>query len=218
MLKEIIPENTPTVVEKIFFDNKEICSFEDIKLKGRHNISNILAAITIAKLHNVSDKSIKKVLGKFQGLEGRMEFVRTVNDVKYINDTTATIPEAALAALSSFYLRNNIILIAGGADKNLDFSQFAKVVVRKIKTLILLEGTGTLNLKKSIEKELQSYSISELNIIGPLNGMETAVLAAQREAKEGDIVLLSPACASFGMFKHEFERGDIFKKTVNELQ
>lgn len=203
---------------KIFFDNKEICSLADIKLKGQHNISNILAAVTIAKFHNVSDKNIKKVLGNFQGLTGRIEAVRTVNGVKYINDTTATIPEATLAALASLPLKNNIILIAGGADKNLDFSQLAKAIVKRVKALVLLEGTGTLNLRKSIEKELQSDSSGKLNIIGSFNEMKAAVLAAQKEAQEEDVVLLSPACASFGMFKHEFERGDIFKKIVSKLQ
>jgi len=201
--------------EKIFFDQnraeaeinkEEICSLEEVRLKGEHNINNVLAAITVAKLYNVSNKSIKKILDKFKGLEGRIELVGTVNEVKYINDTTATIPEATLAALNSFSPKKNIILIAGGADKNLNFDQLAEMISKKVKALILLEGMATPKLKKSVEEQIELTG-SQSKIIGPLNNMEEAVIQAKSQAQEKDIVLLSPACASFGLFRHEFERG-----------
>ena len=186
----------------------------EIQLKGEHNLSNVLAAIAVAKLYNISDKSIKKVLRKFKGIEGRLELVRIINGIKYINDTTATIPEATLAALNSFPLNKQIILIAGGNDKNLNFSQLAEMINKRVKSLILLEGTATDKLQKEMTK-------SQVEIVGPFNDMEQAVSQAQARAEEsasgGDIVLLSPAATSFGLFRHEFERGDAFIKAVENL-
>ena len=204
---------------------EEICPLEDIRLKGEHNISNVVAAISVAKLYNVSNKSIRKILSKFKGLEGRFELIKIINGVKYINDTAATIPEASLAALASFFSKKNIILIAGGADKNLDFNQLAEMILKKVKALILLEGTATLKLKKSVERQMELTG-GQLKIIGPLNNMKEAVTEAKNEAEENGssaeltrgIVLLSPACASFGLFRHEFERGKAFNKAVDSLK
>jgi len=195
---------------------EEICSLDDIHLKGKHNIDNVLAAVTVAKLYQVSNKSIKKVLNKFNSLEGRLELVKIINGVKYINDTTATIPEACLAALNSFPSNKHIILIAGGNDKNLDFSQLAEMVNKKVKKIIFLEGTATSKFKKALEGQIE-LTDSQLKIIGPLSSMEQAVVEANKEAQEKDIVLLSPAATSFGLFRHEFERGEVFIKAVEDL-
>jgi len=203
--------------EKIFFgQNKEVCSLDEIKLRGRHNMSNVLAAITVAKLYEVTNKSIVKVLNKFKGLEGRLEFIDTVDGVKYFNDTTATIPEACLASLNSFSIKQNIILIAGGADKNLDFGQLAEMIIKKVKALILLNGTATAKLKKAVDRQ-KELTGKELQIIGPLDDMKEAVMHAQRQTEVKDVVLLSPACASFGLFKHEFDRGEQFNKAIASL-
>lgn len=180
-----------------------------IQLRGKHNISNVLAAATVAKLYNVFDKSIIKVLNKFKGLEGRLEFVAEINRVEYINDTTATTPEACLAALDSFDLAKDIILIAGGSDKRLDFSQLAETIIKRVKVLILLNGNATDKLEKLVGDRIK--------MIGPLDNMEMAVKQAQDQAQENDLVLLSPACASFGLFRHEFERGKAFVKAVDLL-
>lgn len=196
--------------EKIYLDNEEICSLDDIFLKGKHNLDNILAALRVAKIYKVSNKSIRKVLNKFKSLEGRLELIKIVNQVKYINDTTATIPEATLSALNSFPPKKNIILIAGGADKNLNFDQLAGIIVQKVKSLILLEGTATDKLKRAVGDKIE--------IIGPLDSLEQAVNEAKERAVAKDIVLLSPACASFGLFRHEFERGQAFKKAVDLLK
>ncbi len=212
---------------KIFFgqeEKEEICSLDDIRLKGKHNIDNVLAAVSIAKLCQVSNKSIKKVLTKFKGLEGRLELVKIVNGIKYINDTTATIPEATLASLASFPLKKNIVLIAGGADKNLNFEQLAEIVVKRVKALILLEGTATSKLKTAIENQI-SLTDSQLEIVGPLDNMKEAVAEAKLrleklagpESDSAGLVLLSPACASFGLFRHEFERGQAFVEAVDKL-
>lgn len=203
---------------KIYFNSEEICSLKEIRLKGKHNVSNVLAAITIAKLHDVSNKSIQKTLSKFKGIEGRLEFIKSVNGIKYINDTTSTIPEACLAALDSFPKRN-IILIAGGADKNLEFKKLAEVVVKRVKAIILLKGSATDKIKEEIEKELKLKN-QRIEIIGPLDNMEEAVMESTEQAKKFDeaIVLLSPACASFGIFRHEFERGEKFNEAVALLK
>jgi len=203
---------------KIYFNSEEICSLKEIRLKGKHNVSNVLAAITIAKLHDVSNKSIQKTLSKFKGIEGRLEFIKSVNGIKYINDTTSTIPEACLAALDSFPKRN-IILIAGGADKNLEFKKLAEVVVKRVKAIILLKGSATDKIKEEIEKELKLKN-QRIEIIGPLDNMEEAVIESTEQAKKFDeaIVLLSPACASFGIFRHEFERGEKFNEAVALLK
>ena len=206
--------------DKILFsqdEKEEICSLDDIFLKGKHNIDNVLAAVTVAKLYKVSNKSIKKVLNKFKSLEGRLELIRVIDQVKYINDTTATIPEACLSALASFSLKKNIILIAGGADKNLNFDQLAEILTKKVKALILLEGTATAKLKKAVEKQLE-LTDDQLEIIGPLDSIKQAVAEAKERAEEKDIVLLSPACASFGLFRHEFERGERFNRAVDLLK
>ena len=205
--------------DKIIFSQQEkevICSLDDISLRGKHNIDNVLAAVTVAKLYQVSNKSIKKVLNKFKSLEGRLELVKIINGVKYINDTTATIPEACLAALNSFPSNRHIILIAGGNDKNMDFSQLAEMVNRKVKKIIFLEGTATPKFEKALKGQIELTS-SQLKVIGPLSSMEQAVVEAEKEAKEKDIVLLSPAATSFGLFRHEFERGEAFVKAVDDL-
>lgn len=183
---------------------------DKIKLKGRHNLSNALAAVAVAKLYKLSDKTILKVLSKFNELEGRLETVKTVEEVEYINDTTATIPEATLAALDSLPPDKKIILIAGGNDKKLKFEDLSQAIKRRVKSLILLSGTAT-------EKLQAALSDSRLEIVGPLDNMAEAVQQAKERAEAGDIVLLSPAATSFGMFKHEFERGQAFAQAVEEL-
>jgi UDP-N-acetylmuramoylalanine--D-glutamate ligase len=187
-----------------------------VKLKGDHNISNVLAAITVAKLHSIGNSSIGKALDKFKGVEGRLQLIKVIDGVEYINDTAATTPEACLAALRSFPRSKEIILIAGGADKNLDFGELSLFIVKRVKSLILLYGTATQNLKKSVEKHLR-ISNRSLEILGPFDNIEEAVKRAQKLASVNSVVLLSPACASFGLFKHEFDRGEQFEKAVSNL-
>jgi len=140
-----------------------------------------------------------------------MELVATKNGVRYINDTCATIPEATIAALRA--LNNQpIILIAGGAAKGLSFHKLAKSIVKRVKTLILLKGTATDLLVKNVVKEKLNHD-SSLQIF-LVDSMATAVDQANDLAVNKDTVLLSPACASFGLFKHEFDRGNQFINLV----
>jgi len=217
---------------KIFFGaNKEpVALTSDIKLLGAHNLHNVLAAVTVARLFNVPARTIKKTLQEFSGLQGRLELVKEINGVKYINDTTATIPEATIAAINALSLQvpqdtKHLILIAGGADKNLNFSELVRIIPQKTKAVLLLNGTATHKLENEIKKQIlnirpnsdkSSASHSRLTIKN-FNNLPRAVNFAAKIARKGDVILLSPGCASFGMFRHEFERGEIFNQAVAAL-
>ena len=204
---------------KIFYKSKEnkICSVNQVKVKGDHNLQNILAAVTIAKLYKISNKGIIKTLREFNGVEGRLELVAKINGVEYINDTTATIPEATIAALNSIPKQKdkNIILITGGTDKKLDFEKLIDPIIKKVKILVLLEGSAT----QKIESKIKKINQDKIPLtIGPFASLEQALFKASSLSKNGDKILLSPASSSFELFKNEFERGEIFKKTVKKIK
>lgn len=191
------------------------------KLIWEHNLSNISAAIAVAKLFKISYPLIKRVLRNFKSIEGRLEFIKEINGVKYYNDTTATTPEATIAALKSFSQHcKKIILIAGGTDKNLNFEELAKAILKQVKLLILLPGTATEKMLKKLKINLPAGEAGsqklKINIILSKN-MTRAVKIANDAAQKGDIVLLSPGCASFGLFKHEFDRGERFLQCIKNL-
>lgn len=200
--------------EHIIFKEKKlehyIAALSDLAIPGTHNLENVLAAVTIACVYGIRRTNIKKILREFRGLDSRLELVREIRGVKYYNDTTATMPDATIAALQTF--NTPIILIAGGADKNLDFKNLAKVIAEKVKYLILLSGTATEALKKNVEKHALDLPITIVH------SMAQAVQLAQKQAEKNDLVLLSPACASFGMFENEFDRGEKFNKEVQTLK
>ncbi|MDO8604255.1 MAG: UDP-N-acetylmuramoyl-L-alanine--D-glutamate ligase [bacterium] len=196
-----------------------------VKIPGEHNRANIACAILVCQELDVSTKIIKEGVETFLGVPGRLELVRTIGGVKYYNDTTATTPDgnrAAIEALGAktrqnFSAKNlngrgkNIVLIAGGADKNLDYAGMAKLVHKTVKALVLIEGAATEKLLSLIPKKT-SYPVYIVD------SMKDAVEAAREHARRGDIVLLSPGAASFGVFKNEFDRGDQFVKLVGKLK
>ncbi len=207
---------------KIYFgaDKEKITEISSIKLVGQHNLNHILAALTVARIFDVPAKDIKKTLKDFAGLEGRIQLIKEFGGVKYFNDTTATIPEATIAAintLSSNYglAPKRLILIAGGADKNLNFEKLAQLLAEKAKAIALLKGTATKELENALMRHLppERKNLS----MEKFGDMEEAVCFASSLAKRGDIVLLSPACASFGLFRHEFERGQKFNQAVEKI-
>jgi len=203
---------------KIFYGSRkhEVCQSKDFDLRGKHNIANLLAAISAVKVaYQISSRAIRQALRHYKSLTGRLEMVAQKHEVRYINDTCATIPEATIAALKSLN-EQNIILIAGGAAKGLSFQKLAKSIVKRVKILVLLTGSATEQLEKKICKELVRQG-KDLKII-VVDSMVKAVNSACQEAASGDVVLLSPACASFGMFKHEFDRGDQFMEAVKSLK
>lgn len=206
------------VGKRIFFnqDKNEVCQSNDFSLRGKHNFSNLLAAISAAKIYGIPNKAIRQALHHFQTLSGRIESVTEKQGVRYINDTCATIPEATIAALKVLPKIQPVILIAGGAAKGLSFSKLAKVIVKRVKMLILFEGSATPQLEKRVRKEQEKQQ--RFFKIVPVATMAEAVKAAAAEAETKDIVLLSPACASFGLFQHEFDRGEQFIQEVQKLK
>lgn len=199
--------------KKIYFNSgveEEVIETADIKMRGEHNVSNVLAAICAAKSLNIKNEDIKKAVANFKGVPHRMEFVREIDGVKYFNDTTATSPEGAIAGLNSF--SEKIVLIAGGADKNLDMTQLAKYILEKTKAVVFLQGAAT----DKIISVIKGINNSREFII--VDSMAKAVDEARKLASAGDVILLSPGSASFGLFKNEFDRGDKFKEAVNNLQ
>ncbi|MFU0824369.1 UDP-N-acetylmuramoyl-L-alanine--D-glutamate ligase [Clostridium sp.] len=190
---------------------KKVCKLEEIKLKGMHNVENLLAAFCLVS-GDVSVESMRKVATSFTGVEHRCEFVRELNKVKYYNDSIASSPTRTLAGLKAF--EKPVILIAGGYDKHIPFEPLAEEGYDKIKALILVGAT-----KEKIRAAFDKV-IKEKNINLPIfmtEDFEEAVYKAKEVAVEGDIVTLSPACASFDMFPNFEERGNRFKDIVRKL-
>lgn len=185
-------------------------SISDIKIPGEHNISNVLAASFLAFIEGIKPKIIRKTIREFKGVPFRLEFIANKKGIRYYNDSTATNPEAAIAALKSF--QQKVSLIAGGTDKNLDFKELAKEIARKTKKIVLFKGTATKKLQLLLKKTLPKNVL-----LFVVDNMKEAVKIASKGLKRGDIVLLSPGAASFGLFKNEFDRGKQFNKIVKNL-
>ncbi len=174
---------------------------------GIHQKQNLLAcALGLLDL-GIDPTLIREALGSFPGIEHRLEFFYENGGIRFYNDTAATIPEAAAAAVQAF--DQPPILLTGGTDKNLDFTPLAEACSRA-KQVILLAGTGTEKLKQLLETRGISY-------LGPYDNLDRAVLAALGKARPGDSVVLSPGCASFGMFLNEFDRGRKWKEAIRRL-
>jgi len=174
-------------------------------LKGIHNVENMMAALTTARIFGCSKKSIQDVLNRFKGLEHRLEFVREIGGVRFYNDSKGTNVGSVVKSLQSF--SEPVTLIAGGKDKNGDLSPLEALIQKRVKHLILIgEARDRMN------RELGGLTDTVM-----AKTMEKAVLLAHQKAKAGEVVLLSPACSSFDMFKDYKERGKVFKETVKRL-
>ena len=191
----------------------KIMDIKDIKIPGMHNVENYLAAIS-AVWGMVDVETIKAVAKTFGGVEHRAEFVREYNGVKYYNDSIASSPTRTALGTLSLY-DEKIIIIAGGYDKHIPYEPLGPVINDKVKVLILLGDTAPKIEKAVVEAE--NYNENEITIINVTN-MEEAVEAAVNHAEKGDIVSLSPASASFGLYKNFEERGNHFKAIVNALK
>ncbi len=192
--------------------NEIIINTQDIRIPGKHNVENYLTAIA-AVYDIVSPENIKKVARSFSGVKHRIEFVRVINGVSYYNDSIASSPNRTITGTLSLFDKK-IILIAGGYDKKIPFDSLAPKIAEKVSTLILLGQTSE-KILNEIEK-LPKNQTENLNII-KVNSMEEAVEKTKKVATSGDIVVLSPACASFDLYKDFEERGDHFKKLVNSI-
>jgi UDP-N-acetylmuramoylalanine--D-glutamate ligase len=200
------------VVTRIDGKETTVMAKTDIPLKHTHEIRNILPGILLAVLRNTDNNEIQKKVKSIVALPHRMETVRTHNGVEYINDSASTMPDATIAALQSLS-EKNIVHIVGGNDKKLDWKQWAKEESKaKVKEIIWLPGNASEIMQTTYAKE--GGTIKGKNV----DSMQQAVELATKVAKENDVVLLSPAATSFGSFKNEFDRGNIFRDCVNALK
>lgn len=178
----------------------------DLRVKGDHMRKNLLAAGLALKVMGLDATTISQMMGEFPGVEHRLEFFAEWNGIKWYNDSAATIPDAVAAAVGSF--SESVVLIAGGTDKNIDFSPIQRAF-EKASAIVLLKGSGT-------EKMLPVAKAAGKPYEGPFDTLRDAIAAAAMKAKPGMAVVLSPGCASFGMFLHEFDRGEKFKTAVKD--
>lgn len=189
----------------------EVMKRNDISLPGGHNLENFMAAIA-AVIGVVDIPNMVAVAKEFKGVEHRQEFVRELDGVRYYNDTIATVPSRTVPALKTF--EKNIVLIAGGYDKHIPFEPMVDDVIRSVKRLILMGLTAD-----AIEKAVRAHPAfnAERLPIDRVENMQQALEIARKTTQPGDTVLLSPACASFDMYKNFEERGEIFKELVHKL-
>jgi UDP-N-acetylmuramoylalanine--D-glutamate ligase len=174
---------------------------------GAHQRKNLLAAALACRAYGLEAPRVSSSIATFSGVEHRLELFAEKDGISWYNDSAATIPQAVGAALASF--DGPVILITGGTDKNIDFEP-VRGIYAKAKMTILLAGTGSDKLKPLLEED-------KVPFVGPFDNLDRAVSEALANARPGDTVLLSPGCASFGMFVHEFDRGRKFKETVRGL-
>ena len=178
-----------------------------LKVAGEHNRENASLAREVASKAGVSEKIIKKTLENFKSVEGRLEYMKAVRGVKIYNDNNATTPDATIMALRALGdTSKNIVLIMGGADKNLDMKPLLKEIEKYCKSVVLLSGTGTDKLK-NLKFEYKKA-----------NNLKDGIMQALKDSKQGDIVLFSPAFASFGLFENEYDRNDQFIDLVKKLK
>jgi UDP-N-acetylmuramoylalanine--D-glutamate ligase len=179
----------------------------EVKLLGGHNLENLLAAMAVTYLAGASLQAVREVVTGFSGVEHRLEPIRTMNGIRWFNDSKATSPAETVAALET--LEGPLILIAGGSDKGLPFEPMAELVCRKVKLLILTGPTAP-RIAQAVDAAGGVPTAFAANL-------EEAVLIARENAAAGDTVLLSPACASFDLYRNFEERGRHFKQLVNAL-
>ena len=210
---------------------RQLLNVKDVKLRGRHNYENICTAI--AATYTLADFDIiVEAVKEFKGVEHRIEFIKNINGVKWYNDSIGSSPTRTIAGLRAF--DEDVVLIAGGYDKHLDYTPLAKPILEKVSTLILLGQTAKKienSVKNEVEKlngeiyeennhQLLKYNIDNVEKIIKLymvDSLEKTVEIAYKEATNKDVVLFSPASASFDMFKNFMERGEKFKKLVNDI-
>ncbi len=205
--------------ELIFQSEKYKITFakiSDLPLLGLHNLENILAASTVGFIHNIPGEIILKALKNFPGIPYRLEFIGEFRGIKFYNDTCATTPEATLAAVGSFP-KYPIILFLGGKDKKLNYEYFGIAIGKNknVKKIILLQHPAydaSLKILSALKKHLDSENIIQIS------NLKVGVEIALQQAEVNDLILFSPAAASFGMFKNEFDRGDQFNKIVKNLK
>lgn len=210
-MKYLTPEGAYVKDDQIMIEEIVICSTNEVGLVGAHNLENICAAITAAWHYTQDLDAIKSAVTSFKGLPHRLEFVREVNGVKYYNDSFSSAPGATIAAIRSF--QEPEVLICGGFDRGLDYTELAQAIAEQqnIKKIVLIGQT-----KQAIAERFTAARFTKYQLLETVD-MNEVVQAAKKEAKPGDVVILSPGCASFDMFKDFKDRGEQFKQIVEAL-
>lgn len=185
----------------------EICDVSELKILGTHNHENVMAAVAMAYAFGVPVEIIRSTLREFQGVEHRIEFVAEKNGVAYYNDSKGTNPDAAIKGIQA--MNRPTVLIGGGYDKDSDYDEWIEAFDGKVKKLVLLGAT-----REKIAETAERHGFRDIVLA---DSFEEAFAQCVEAAQPGDAVLLSPACASWGMFKNYEERGDKFKELVNRL-
>ncbi|MCX6728065.1 MAG: UDP-N-acetylmuramoyl-L-alanine--D-glutamate ligase [Candidatus Saccharibacteria bacterium] len=197
--------------DDIYMDDEKVCKTSDVALLGRHNLENVCAAI--AAIWDVIDNDasvIVEAVKKFKGLPHRLDLVREVNNVKYYDDSFGTTPETAIVAIES--IAGKKVLILGGSEKKSDYSELEGIIAKSdVHTLITIGVTGSRIASEAVAAGFNG------EVLDGGTTMQSIVATASRVARPGDSVLLSTACASFGMFKDYIERGEQFKAEVAKL-
>lgn len=190
--------------EKLF----PVLPVEELRIPGAHNLENALAAVACSWVQGIEADVLARVLRDFAGVAHRLEFVAEIDGVRYVNDSKGTNPDASIKALQAY--KEPVVLIAGGRNKGSDFTSFARLIKEKARAVVLLgESAG------EIERAVRAAGGTG---IFRSRELKEAVLLARQAARPGDVVLLSPACASWDMFKNYEQRGDLFKQAVLELK
>jgi UDP-N-acetylmuramoylalanine--D-glutamate ligase len=199
------------VILKLDTYEEVICRSDELNIVGDHNLENIAAATIVAKICGVQLEQISKAVKDFKGLEHRLEYVAEIGGVKFFNDSFATNPVATLAAIRAF--QQPLVLVLGGSEKNLDYLELINEIKGNqfIKSIVYIGETGN-----RLACELKNLGYEK--VIPGGDSMSEIVKVAKDQAESDDVVLLSPASASFGLFKNYKERGDQFKQAVNQLQ
>ena len=218
-VKKLIPKSLKSKL--IIADVEDIVDYKFI-VPGEHQRENLACAVEVAKQFKIPEAEIKKTVKNFKGLEGRLQYLKTFKGIKIYNDNNATTPEATIAGIRALEEENGeenptsprlrrarIILISGGADKKLDLDLYVKVVNTFGKAVVLIPGTGT-------DKLMTNYKLRITN--ERAKNLKEAVKKSLGLAGRGDIILFSPAFASFGQFNNEYERNDLFMKIVKSLK
>jgi UDP-N-acetylmuramoylalanine--D-glutamate ligase len=184
-----------------------VCNIKELKILGSHNYENVMAAVAISLAMNIPMEDIRRTLIDFQGVEHRIEFVETINGVTYYNDSKGTNPDASIRAVLA--MRSPTILIAGGYDKKVSFDNLIEAFGGKVRYLVLLGQT-----KEELAKTARSHGFTDIIMT---ESLKEAVRVSTEKAVPGDAILLSPACASWGMFDNYEQRGNFFKEYVREM-
>jgi UDP-N-acetylmuramoylalanine--D-glutamate ligase len=193
----------------IYYNNKVIMDSKDLKIRGVHNLENICTCLS-ATIDLIDLNKVIKAIKEFSGVEHRLEFVREINGVKWYNDSVSSSPTRTIAGLNSY--DEKIVLIAGGYDKNLDYSPIAKPILEHVSKLILFGNTS----KKIYDAVMKEKTNEEIEIYQEKT-LDDVINRAKKVSVKGEVVLFSPASASFDMFKNFADRGMQFKDKVNKI-